>query len=216
YKNIFQNKVNETLVSKQIHSEILPSCLQIVTKDPLNPLKQKKGNLCYLSNVFPHEELWSHSSGFATGYFFASYSPCSSRVLHQVCSRGEVIRVKVLGSFSFSFCDENEGKSQRLLFLVDTEDIRRLKPGFPEPENQFAFDGEFKNRDFTIKTVKDTHSFWKTDAGELNLPYSDKQTQPQNTSAPLQETRLRGFWRMDSYRTSVKDPQQHRQPANKL
>uniref|UniRef100_A0A9J8A9A8 small monomeric GTPase n=1 Tax=Cyprinus carpio carpio TaxID=630221 RepID=A0A9J8A9A8_CYPCA len=37
--------------------------MQITTKDPLNPLKQKKGNLCYLSYVFPHKELWSHSSG---------------------------------------------------------------------------------------------------------------------------------------------------------
>ncbi|XP_073684070.1 inorganic pyrophosphatase 2, mitochondrial [Garra rufa] len=114
----------------------------------------------------------------------------------EVCSRGEVIRVKVLGTLAL--IDEGETDWKVMVINVedpeaedfnDIEDIRRLKPGYLEatldwfkmykvpdgkPENQFAFDGEFKNRDFAIKTVKDTHSFWKaliskkTDAGELN------------------------------------------------
>uniref|UniRef100_A0A8C2GK64 inorganic diphosphatase n=1 Tax=Cyprinus carpio TaxID=7962 RepID=A0A8C2GK64_CYPCA len=121
---------------------------------------------------------------------------CSSHVLHQVCSRGEVIRVKVLGTLAL--IDEGETDWKVIVINLedpeaedfsDIEDVRRLKPGFLEatldwfrmykvpdgkPENQFAFNGEFKNRDFAIKTIKDTHSFWKaliskkTDAGELN------------------------------------------------
>uniref|UniRef100_A0A8C2Q454 inorganic diphosphatase n=1 Tax=Cyprinus carpio TaxID=7962 RepID=A0A8C2Q454_CYPCA len=119
----------------------------------------------------------------------------SSHFLY-VCSRGEVIRVKVLGTLAL--IDEGETDWKVIVINLedpeaedfnDIEDVRRLKPGFLEatldwfrmykvpdgkPENQFAFNGEFKNRDFAIKTIKDTHSFWKaliskkTDAGELN------------------------------------------------
>ncbi|XP_062852453.1 inorganic pyrophosphatase-like [Trichomycterus rosablanca] len=73
--------------------------------------------------------------------------------------------------------------------LNDISDVRRLKPGYLEatvdwfrrykvpdgkPENQFAFNGEFKDKDFAIKVIKSTHDFWKaliseqTNAGELN------------------------------------------------
>uniref|UniRef100_A0A673MRW1 inorganic diphosphatase n=1 Tax=Sinocyclocheilus rhinocerous TaxID=307959 RepID=A0A673MRW1_9TELE len=112
----------------------------VQTSDPLNPLKQdlKKENLCYISNVFPH-----------TGYIW---------------NYGAIPQVCVLS-------DDPEAED-----FKDIEDVRRLKPGFLQatldwfwmykvpdgkPENQFAFNGEFKNRDFAIKTVKDTHSFWK-------------------------------------------------------
>uniref|UniRef100_A0A673MPF8 inorganic diphosphatase n=1 Tax=Sinocyclocheilus rhinocerous TaxID=307959 RepID=A0A673MPF8_9TELE len=126
----------------------------VQTSDPLNPLKQdlKKENLCYISNVFPH-----------TGYIW---------------NYGAIPQVCVLS-------DDPEAED-----FKDIEDVRRLKPGFLQatldwfwmykvpdgkPENQFAFNGEFKNRDFAIKTVKDTHSFWKaliskkTDATELKF-----------------------------------------------
>ncbi|KAK7904643.1 hypothetical protein WMY93_017250 [Mugilogobius chulae] len=115
----------------------------------------------------------------------------------KVCSRGEVIRVKVLGTLALI----DEGETDWKVIVINTEDpqapefndiedVRRLKPGYLEatfdwfkrykvpdgkPENQFAFNGEFKNRDFAIKTVKSTHEFWKamitkqSDAGELNL-----------------------------------------------
>lgn len=52
-------------MSKWINSEILLSFLQIATKDPLNPLKQdvKKGNLRYVSNVFPHKGyIWNYGA----------------------------------------------------------------------------------------------------------------------------------------------------------
>ncbi|XP_075040143.1 inorganic pyrophosphatase-like [Mixophyes fleayi] len=71
----------------------------------------------------------------------------------------------------------------------DIEDVRRLKPNYLEstvdwfrrykvpdgkPENQFAFDAEFKNKDFAIDVIKCTHYQWKvlvtkkTDGGEIN------------------------------------------------
>lgn len=184
--------------------------MEIATKDALNPLKQdmKKGNLRYVSNVFPHKGyIWNYGAIPQTwedpGHRDRDTGCCGDNdpidicdIGNTVCSRGDVIRVKVLGILAM--IDEGETDWKVMVINVedpeaedfnDIEDVRRLKPGYLEatldwfrmykvpdgkPENQFAFNGEFKNRDFAIKTVKDTHSFWKalisknTDAGELN------------------------------------------------
>ncbi|ROI83781.1 GTP-binding protein SAR1b [Anabarilius grahami] len=184
--------------------------MEIATKDPLNPLKQdvKKGNLRYVSNVFPHKGyIWNYGAIPQTwedpGHRDGDTGCCGDNdpidicdIGNKVCSPGEIIRVKVLGTLAL--IDEGETDWKVIVVNVkdpeaedfnDIDDVRRLKPGYLEatldwfrmykvpdgkPENQFAFNGEFKNRDFAIKTVKDTHSFWKaliskkTDAGELN------------------------------------------------
>ncbi|TWW81946.1 Inorganic pyrophosphatase [Takifugu flavidus] len=191
--------------------------IEIATKEPLNPLKQdiKKGNLRYVANVFPHKGyIWNYGA-----IPQASASPpqtwedpnhqdsdtgcCGDNdpidicdIGNKVCSRGEVIKVKVLGTLALI----DEGETDWKVIVINTDDpdaaeyndiddVRRNKPGYLEatvdwfrrykvpdgkPENQFAFNGDFKDRDFAIKTVKDTHEFWKalvskkTDAGELN------------------------------------------------
>ncbi|XP_077086960.1 inorganic pyrophosphatase 2, mitochondrial [Siphateles boraxobius] len=184
--------------------------MEIATKDPLNPLKQdmKKGNLRYVSNVFPHKGyIWNYGAIPQTwedpGHRDGDTGCCGDNdpidicdIGNKVCSRGEIIRVKVLGTLAL--IDEGETDWKVIVINVedpeaedfnDIDDVHRLKPGFLQatldwfkmykvpdgkPENQFAFNGEFKNRDFAIKTIKDTHSFWKaliskkTDAGELN------------------------------------------------
>ncbi|CAM4712499.1 unnamed protein product [Leuciscus chuanchicus] len=202
--------------------------MEIATKDPLNPLKQdvKKGNLRYVSNVFPHKGyIWNYGAIPQTwedpGHRDGDTGCCGDNdpidicdIGNKVCSRGEVIRVKVLGTLAL--IDEGETDWKVIVINVedpeaedfnDIEDVRRLKPGFLQatldwfkmykvpdgkPENQFAFNGEFKNRDFAIKTIKDTHSFWKaliskkTDAGELNwlvLTVSQSPFPAQETSA---------------------------------
>lgn len=58
----------------------------------------------------------------------------------------------------------------------DINDVRRMKPGYLEatvdwfrrykvpdgkPENQFAFNGEFKDKDFAVNIIKSTHEHWK-------------------------------------------------------
>ncbi|KAL6475490.1 hypothetical protein MHYP_G00165300 [Metynnis hypsauchen] len=184
--------------------------MEIATKDPLNPLKQdvKKGNLRYVCNVFPHKGyIWNYGAIPQTwedpGHKDEDTGCCGDNdpidicdIGNKVCSRGEVIRVKVLGTLAL--IDEGETDWKVIVINVedpeaddfnDINDVRRLKPGYLEatvdwfrmykvpdgkPENQFAFNGEFKNRDFAIKTVKDTHGYWqalimkKTEAGELN------------------------------------------------
>ncbi|RXM98152.1 Inorganic pyrophosphatase [Acipenser ruthenus] len=126
---------------------------QIATKDPLNPIKQdvKKGKLRYVANVFPHKGyIWNYGA------------------LPQVCSPGEVIQVKVLGILAMI----DEGETDWKIIAINVEDkdapninriddVRKLRPGYLEstvdwfkkykvpdgkPENQFAFNGEFKDK----------------------------------------------------------------------
>ncbi|XP_029305425.1 inorganic pyrophosphatase [Cottoperca gobio] len=114
----------------------------------------------------------------------------------KVCSCGEVIKVKVLGILAMI----DEGETDWKVIVINVEDpeandlnnisdVRRLKPGYLEatvdwfrmykvpdgkPENQFAFNDEFKDKDFAIEIIKSTHTFWKdlisqkVNAGELN------------------------------------------------
>ncbi|XP_038846513.1 inorganic pyrophosphatase-like [Salvelinus namaycush] len=114
----------------------------------------------------------------------------------KVCLRGEVIKVKVLGVLAMI----DEGETDWKVIAINVEDpeakdlnnigdIQRLKPGYLEatvdwfrrykvpdgkPENQFAFNGEFKDKEFAIETIKSTHGFWKalisqkTNSGGLN------------------------------------------------
>ncbi|XP_053547910.1 inorganic pyrophosphatase isoform X2 [Bombina bombina] len=113
----------------------------------------------------------------------------------KVCERGEVIQVKVLGTLAL--IDEGETDWKIIAINIedpeaslynDIEDVRRLKPNYLEntvdwfrrykvpdgkPENQFAFDAEFKNKDFAIQIIKCTYDHWealvkKTEGGEIN------------------------------------------------
>ncbi|XP_016140819.1 inorganic pyrophosphatase-like isoform X2 [Sinocyclocheilus grahami] len=142
--------------------------MEIATKEPLNPIKQdvKKGKLRYVANIFPHKGyIWNYGA------------------LPQVCVTGQVIQVKVLGILAL--IDEGETDWKVIAInkedpdassLNSVEDVRKIKPGHLEatvdwfkkykvpdgkPENQFAFNGQFKDKDFAIEVIKSTHSYWK-------------------------------------------------------
>uniref|UniRef100_A0A3Q0T000 inorganic diphosphatase n=1 Tax=Amphilophus citrinellus TaxID=61819 RepID=A0A3Q0T000_AMPCI len=163
--------------------------MEIATKDFLNPIKQdvKKGKLRYVANVFPHK-------GYIWNYGAIPQVSIFERPV--VCSRGEVIKVKVLGILAMI----DEGETDWKVIAINVEDpeasemnnisdVQRLKPGYLEatvdwfrrykvpdgkPENRFAFNEEFKDKDFAIEVIKSTHNFWKAlisqqaKAGELN------------------------------------------------
>ncbi|XP_068161769.1 inorganic pyrophosphatase 2, mitochondrial isoform X2 [Antennarius striatus] len=168
----------------------------------------KNGNLRYVANVFPHKGyIWNYGAIPQTwedpNHRDEDTGCCGDNdpidicdIGDKVCSRGEIIKVKALGTLALI----DEGETDWKVIVINTEDpeasdfnniddVRRLKPGYLEatvdwfkrykvpdgkPENQFAFNGEFKDRDFAIKTIKSTHEFWKalvskaTDAGGLN------------------------------------------------
>ncbi|KAM8924082.1 inorganic pyrophosphatase [Pelodytes ibericus] len=184
--------------------------MEIATKDPLNPIKQdvKKGNLRYVANVFPHKgyiwnygalpQTWENPAHIDenTGFGGDNDPIDVCDIGSKVCKRGEVIKVKVLGTLALI----DEGETDWKIIAVniedpdaslynDIEDVRRLKPNYLEstvdwfrrykvpdgkPENQFAFEGEFKNKDFAIVVIKSTNTQWKalvtkkTDGGEIN------------------------------------------------
>uniref|UniRef100_A0A8D0H1V0 inorganic diphosphatase n=1 Tax=Sphenodon punctatus TaxID=8508 RepID=A0A8D0H1V0_SPHPU len=184
--------------------------MEIATKDPLNPIKQdvKKGKLRYVANVFPHKGyIWNYGAIPQTwedpGHKDENTGCCGDNdpidvcdIGSKVCSRGEVIQVKVLGTLAL--IDEGETDWKVIAINVrdpeaanyhNIDDVRRIKPGYLEatvdwfrrykvpdgkPENQFAFNGEFKDKNFAIDIIKTTHNHWralvckKTDGGEID------------------------------------------------
>ncbi|XP_042622802.1 inorganic pyrophosphatase-like isoform X1 [Cyprinus carpio] len=101
----------------------------------------------------------------------------------KVCATGQVIQVKVLGILAL--IDEGETDWKVIAINIEDpdasslnsiEDVRKIKPGHLEatvdwfkrykvpdgkPENRFAFNGQFKDKDFAIEVIKATHIFWK-------------------------------------------------------
>ncbi|XP_046721333.1 inorganic pyrophosphatase 2, mitochondrial isoform X1 [Silurus meridionalis] len=101
----------------------------------------------------------------------------------KVCSSGQVIQVKVLGILALI----DEGETDWKVIAINTddpdanklhsiEDVRVNRPGHLEatvewfrnykipdgkPENQFAFNAQFKDKDFSIEVIKSMHSCWK-------------------------------------------------------
>ncbi|KAB0382622.1 hypothetical protein FD755_004539, partial [Muntiacus reevesi] len=116
----------------------------------------------------------------------------------KVCARGEIIRVKVLGILAM--IDEGETDWKVIAINVedpdaanynDINDVKRLKPGYLEatvdwfrrykvpdgkPENEFAFNAEFKDKNFAIDIIESTHDYWralvtkKTDGKGISCP----------------------------------------------
>ncbi|XP_024907526.1 inorganic pyrophosphatase 2, mitochondrial isoform X3 [Pteropus alecto] len=114
----------------------------------------------------------------------------------KVLSCGEVIPVKILGTLAL--IDQGETDWKLIAINVndpeaskfrDIDDVMKYKPGYLEatlnwfrlykvpegkPENQFAFDGEFKNKAFALEVIKSAHECWKAllmkkcDGGAIN------------------------------------------------
>uniref|UniRef100_A0A3P8UU48 inorganic diphosphatase n=1 Tax=Cynoglossus semilaevis TaxID=244447 RepID=A0A3P8UU48_CYNSE len=101
----------------------------------------------------------------------------------QVCLPGQVIQVKVLGILAM--VDEGEMdwkviainvKDPDSAKLNNIDDVRKSRPGHLEatvdwfrkykvpdgkPENQFGFNGQFKDKDFAVEIIKSTHEHWR-------------------------------------------------------
>uniref|UniRef100_A0A671SGU3 inorganic diphosphatase n=1 Tax=Sinocyclocheilus anshuiensis TaxID=1608454 RepID=A0A671SGU3_9TELE len=106
--------------------------MEIATKDPLNPLKQdlKKGNLRYVSNVFPHKGyIWNYGAIPQTwedpGHRDGDTGCCGDNdpidvcdIGSKICSRGEVLRVKVLGTLALI----DEGETDWKVIVINVED----------------------------------------------------------------------------------------------
>ncbi|PNF40599.1 Inorganic pyrophosphatase, partial [Cryptotermes secundus] len=115
---------------------------------------------------------------------------------YRVAKRGEVLQVKVLGSVALI----DEGETDWKIIAIDVndpiadelKDIADVEKHFPgllkatiewfkiykipdgKPENQFAFNGEAKNREFAHHVIEDVHKYWaglikkETEAGGIS------------------------------------------------
>lgn len=114
----------------------------------------------------------------------------------KVLSPGEVVPVKILGILALVDQGETDWKLIAINAhdpdaskLHDIGDVRTHKPGYLEatlnwfrfykvpegkPENQFAFDGEFKDKAFALDVIESAHRCWwalllkRCDAGAIN------------------------------------------------
>ncbi|XP_077611847.1 inorganic pyrophosphatase 2, mitochondrial [Crocuta crocuta] len=184
--------------------------MEIATKEPLNPIKQdvKDGKPRYVANIFPHKGyIWNYGALPQTWEDphrkDKSTDCCGDNDPIDVCeigskvlSRGEVIRVKILGILALIDQGETDWKiiainvnDPEATKFHDIDDVKKYKPGYLEatlnwlrfykvpegkPENQFAFNGEFKNKAFALEVIKSTHECWKAllmkkcDGGAIN------------------------------------------------
>ncbi|XP_026878550.2 inorganic pyrophosphatase 2, mitochondrial [Electrophorus electricus] len=118
----------------------------------------------------------------------------------KVCSAGQVIQVKVLGVLALI----DEGETDWKIIAINTDDpdastlnsikdvrvkrpgqldatvewFRKYKTPDGKPENQFAFNGQFKDKDFALEVIKSAHNYWKalvqkqTKCGEISCQNS--------------------------------------------
>ncbi|KAM8843468.1 inorganic pyrophosphatase 2, mitochondrial [Synchiropus picturatus] len=171
--------------------------MEIATKERLNPIKQdvKKGKLRYVANIFPHKGyIWNYGAIPQTwedpNHRDKDTDCCGDNdpidvcdLGSQVCSPGQVIRVKVLGILAM--IDEGEmdwkviginAEDPDAQKLNSIDDVRKSRPGHLEatvewfkkykvpdgkPENQFGFNSEFKDKDFAVEIIKSTHEHWR-------------------------------------------------------
>uniref|UniRef100_A0A8D0L0R6 inorganic diphosphatase n=1 Tax=Sphenodon punctatus TaxID=8508 RepID=A0A8D0L0R6_SPHPU len=157
--------------------------MEIATKEPLNPIKQdvKKGKLRYVSNIFLHKD--PHHKDNSTGCCGDNDPIDVCEIGSKVRFPGEIVQVKVLGVLAL--IDEGETDWKIIAIGVDDpesqkihgiDDVRKHKPDYLEatvdwfrvykvpdgkPENQFAFNGEFKDKDFAVEIIQSTHEYWK-------------------------------------------------------
>merc|ERR1711990_1183752 len=153
--------------------------MEIATKEKMNPIKQdvKKGNLRYVANVYPkHIDANTKEGG--------DNDPIDvCEIGARVPARGEVIQVKALGILAMI----DEGETDWKVMCIDVKDelaykinnldeLEALKPGYladtvkwfrtykvpdGKPENNFAFNGEYKDKEFADKIIEGCYQQWK-------------------------------------------------------
>ncbi|KAG7213034.1 hypothetical protein KM043_002369 [Ampulex compressa] len=171
--------------------------MEINLKETLNPIKQdvKKGKLRFVANCFPHHGyIWNYGAlpqtwenpevlDEATGCKGDNDPIDVLEIGYRVAKRGEVLKVKVLGTVAL--IDEGETDWKIIVIDVndpladqmnDVSDIEKHYPGLMKatiewfkvykipdgkPENQFAFNGEAKPKDFALHIVEEVHQHWQ-------------------------------------------------------
>lgn len=171
--------------------------MEINRVEPLNPIKQdvKKGKLRFVANCFPHHGyIWNYGAlpqtwenpevlDEATGCKGDNDPIDVLEIGYRVAKRGEVLKVKVLGTVALI----DEGETDWKIIVIDVNDpladqmndVADIEKHFPglmkatiewfkiykipdgKPENQFAFNGEAKPKDFALHIIEEVHQHWQ-------------------------------------------------------
>ncbi|XP_043272613.1 inorganic pyrophosphatase [Venturia canescens] len=172
--------------------------MEINLKETLNPIKQdvKKGKVRFVANCFPHHGyIWNYGAlpqtwenpevlDAATGFKGDNDPIDVLEIGYRVAKRGEVLKVKVLGTVALI----DEGETDWKIIVIDVNDplaeqmnditdVEKCYPGLMKatiewfkiykipdgkPENQFAFNGEPKPRDFALHVISEVHEHWQS------------------------------------------------------
>jgi nucleosome-remodeling factor subunit len=144
----------------------------------------------------------------------------------RVANRGEVLKVKILGVMAL--IDEGETDWKLIAIdmedpladqLNDIEDVEMLMPGLirathewfqiykmpdGKPPNEFAFNGEAKNREFAEKIIAETHKYWKDLVSSAT----------NETELDLKNTSLSNSHKIDSHTEGLAIINQNQESAN--
>ncbi|CAG9863763.1 unnamed protein product [Phyllotreta striolata] len=171
--------------------------MEITMKEILNPIKQdiKKGKPRFVANCFPHHGyIWNYGAlpqTWENPEHLDDGTGCKGdndpidviEIGYRVAKRGEVLKVKILGTIALI----DEGETDWKLIAIDVNDpiadqvndigdVDRHFPGLlkasvewfkiykipdGKPENKFAFNGEAKPAAFAHKVIDEVHKFWK-------------------------------------------------------
>merc|ERR1712110_430104 len=136
--------------------------MEICKEEPLNPIKQdtKKGKLRFVKNIFPHKGyIWNYGALPQTYEDPEHETP-------ETGTKGET-DWKVLA------IDVTDPKAND---INDVDDLEKHFPGLlratyewfkyykvpdDKPENQFAFDGECKNKEYALGVIEETYGQWQ-------------------------------------------------------
>ncbi|PSN40145.1 Inorganic pyrophosphatase [Blattella germanica] len=144
--------------------------MEINLKEVLNPIKQdmKKGKLRFVANCFPHHGyIWNYGAipqTWENPEILDESTGCKGdndpidilEIGYRVAKRGEVLQVKVLGTVAL--IDEDVEKHYPGLLKATIEWFKIYKIPDGKPENQFAFNGEAKNKEFAHHVIDDVHN----------------------------------------------------------
>lgn len=188
--------------------------MEIATGDKMNPVKQdvKKGKVRFVHNCYPYKGyIWNYGAipqtwekpshkDTRTGYAGDNDPIDVCEIGSRVCTRGEVIQVKILGVLAM--VDEGETDWKVIAIDVndpeaenfhDIDDVEKYKPGYlkdtrewfriykvpaGKPLNAFALNEEFQDRKFAQEVIHETHGFWK----ELINDKTDSELSTMNTT----------------------------------
>jgi len=193
--------------------------MEIATNEPLNPIKQdvKKGKMRYVANCYPYKGyIWNYGAipqtwenpghkDSRTGFTGDNDPIDVCEIGSKICTRGEIIQVKVLGVLAMI----DDGETDWKVIAIDVKDpeaskyndigdVEKHKPGYlndtrewfriykvpdGKPFNTFALDEQFMDKRYAEEVITETHGFW-TDLIANKATNKVERSNTTNTKSP--------------------------------